>query len=120
MRAGTGPVGMRRISLVVLVAAFVVNGCGGPSDAERRAVEEPAERVQRVLVGGGQERARRPGIAQAAPHQHLRQHAGHAQLAREPVRGGELVGLERQACVGMDHRASLRRAPDGTAAAEDF
>jgi hypothetical protein len=64
---------------------------------------ETAERVQRVLVGGLQERARRLRLGHAAPHQHLGEHAGDAELRGQALGGRELVRLQGQACVLVGH-----------------
>ena len=82
----------------------------------RRGFTQPAERVERVLVAGGQERARvargRPARGARAPARARRRR----QLGAQPPRGGVLVGLQGQAGVGVHSTPSVRSAPDGTAA----
>jgi hypothetical protein len=65
---------------------------------------QPAEGVQRVLVGGLQECARGPRLGHAAAHEHLGEHAGDAELRGQALGGRELVRLQGQACVVVGHR----------------
>ena len=55
------------------------------------AVAQAAEGVERVRLLGGEEPLRRHGIAQPAPHEHLREHVRDPELATETLGRGEVV-----------------------------
>jgi hypothetical protein len=71
----------------------------------RRALAQPAERVERMADVRLQERARGRRIAHPAPHQDLGDHVRDAQHPLEPLGGGVVVGRGREADGGRRHEA---------------
>ena len=64
---------------------------------------QPAERLERMRLLGVEEAPRGGRIAQPAPHEHLREHVRDAQLAAQPLRGGEVVRGDLEAGVRAAH-----------------
>ena len=73
----------------------------------RRALAQAAEGVERMTHVGGEERARRLGLAEPAPDQHLRRDMGDAQRLAEPLGGGVVVGRDLQAYVRRRHSGTV-------------
>ena len=79
----------------------------------RRAVAQPAERVERMARPGGEERVRGVRVGEPAPDQHLRHHVRHAERRHQPLGGGVVVRGDLEADVGRRHARTVRRRADG-------
>ena len=72
------------------------------------------ECVERVAFPSREERPRGGFLAQAAPHQHLREHVRDAERADQALGGAVVVGRNGEAGVGPGHgRRSVWPLPDG-------
>jgi hypothetical protein len=69
------------------------------------------ERLERMRLLGLEEAPRGPGVAEPAPHQHLREHVRDAQLAAQPLGGGVVVRGNVEAGVRSAHVSEAR--PEG-------
>jgi hypothetical protein len=86
----------------------------GVAEDERRGLAQAAERVERVRVGGGEERLGGRDLGQPAPHQHLREHVRDAQRGGQALGGGVVVRRDGEAGVDPGHgRRSVRSRSDG-------
>ena len=68
---------------------------------ERRRLREARERREVVAILRRQPGARGAGIGEAAADEHLREDAGHAELALEAQRRGDVAGVDLQAGCGQ-------------------
>ena len=80
------------------------------AEDHRRGLAQPAERSSGCAVLGLQEAPRGRRVAQPAPHQHLREHGRDAQLAAQPLGGGEVVRGDFEAGVRAAHASDARAA----------
>ena len=69
------------------------------SSTRHAVAASPGQAPSECALAGGQERPRRLRLAQAAPHEHLREHVRAAQLRGQPRGGGERVRSDLQARV---------------------
>ena len=76
---------------------------------ERRRLREARERREVVAILRRQPCARSVGIGEAAADEHLREDAGHAELALEAQRRGDVAGVDLQAGCGQHSPPKLRR-----------
>ena len=80
---------------------------GDVAEDHARPRLQAAERVERMRVGGGQERPRGGGVAEPAADEHLREHVRDAEVGGQPLGGGVVVWRDGESRV---HRRQGRRS----------